>query len=50
MSVAVVAPSWLRQQPTVVALIAGARVPGQLASLIESFTLALNDDELKSLF
>ncbi|MFK0110677.1 aldo/keto reductase [Streptomyces sp. NPDC091217] len=48
-SVAAVALAWLRQQPTVAAPIAGARTPGQLASLVGSFTLSLNDDELKML-
>jgi aryl-alcohol dehydrogenase-like predicted oxidoreductase len=48
-SVAAVSLAWLRQQPTVAAPIASARTPEQLASLIESFTLTLGDDELKAL-
>ncbi|MGW1887182.1 aldo/keto reductase [Streptomyces sp. NPDC001970] len=48
-SVAAVALAWLRQQPTVAAPIASARTPEQLASLVESFTLILGEDELKAL-
>ena len=48
-SVSAVALAWLRQQPTVAAPIAGARTVEQVAPLVESFTLALSDDEVAAL-
>ncbi|WP_066905987.1 aldo/keto reductase [Millisia brevis] len=48
-SVAAVALAWLRSQPTVAAPIAGARTAAQVAPLVESFTLVLDDDELAAL-
>lgn len=44
-----VALAWLRQQPTVAAPIAGARVVDQLTSLIESFDLTLTATEVSRL-
>ncbi|HET6710480.1 aldo/keto reductase [Amycolatopsis sp.] len=48
-SVATVALTWLRQQPTVAAPIASARTPEQLTDLIASVTLTLTSDELATL-
>ncbi len=48
-SVAAVALAWLRQQPTVIAPIASARVIDQLPDLLESFGLELDDAELAAL-
>lgn len=48
-SVSAVALAWLRQQPTVAAPIAGARTAEQVAPLVESFSLALSDDEVAAL-
>jgi len=47
--VAAVALAWLRQQPTVAAPIASARTVEQLPALVESFDLALTDEEVSSL-
>ncbi|HEX5146840.1 MAG TPA: aldo/keto reductase [Conexibacter sp.] len=48
-SVAAVALAWLRLQPTVLAPIASARTPQQLAELLPSATLELSADELAQL-
>lgn len=48
-SVTATALAWLRQQPTVAAPIAGARTPEQLAVLVESISLTLDDEELAAL-
>jgi aryl-alcohol dehydrogenase-like predicted oxidoreductase len=48
-SVAAVAVAWARAQPAVVAPIASARTPGQLAELLPAATLALDRDELDRL-
>jgi aryl-alcohol dehydrogenase-like predicted oxidoreductase len=48
-SPAAVALAWLRQQPTVAAPIASARVVDQLPALVESFTVELGADELARL-
>ena len=48
-SVAAVSLAWLRQQPTVAAPIASARVPEQLTSLAESFDLTLTPEDLARL-
>jgi aryl-alcohol dehydrogenase-like predicted oxidoreductase len=48
-SVAAVSLAWLRVQPTVVAPIASARTPEQLADLLPMATLELTDDELATL-
>jgi len=47
--VASVALAWLRMQPTVVAPIASARTPGQLADLLASAALSLAPDEVAAL-
>jgi aryl-alcohol dehydrogenase-like predicted oxidoreductase len=47
--VASVALAWLRMQPTVVAPIASARTPGQLADLLASAALSLTPDEVAQL-
>ena len=47
--VAAVALAWLAAQPTVVAPIASARTPEQLADLLPVLDLALTDDELRLL-
>jgi aryl-alcohol dehydrogenase-like predicted oxidoreductase len=47
--VASVALAWLDAQPTVVAPVASARTPAQLAELLPSVSLRLNDDELARL-
>jgi aryl-alcohol dehydrogenase (NADP+) len=47
--VASVALAWLEAQPTVVAPVASARTPGQLAELLPSLSLELSDDELQRL-
>jgi aryl-alcohol dehydrogenase-like predicted oxidoreductase len=44
-----VAVAWLREQPTVLAPIASARTPEQLAPLLASVQLQLTDDELTRL-
>jgi len=44
-SVAAVALAWLRTRPTVLAPIASARTPAQLAELLPGATLALSGDE-----
>jgi aryl-alcohol dehydrogenase-like predicted oxidoreductase len=46
---AAVALAWLRMQPTVLAPIASATSPRQLAELMPSATLALNPDEVQRL-
>jgi aryl-alcohol dehydrogenase-like predicted oxidoreductase len=48
-SIAAVALAWLRQQPTVLAPIASATSPAQLAELLPSVRLVLADDELSRL-
>jgi aryl-alcohol dehydrogenase-like predicted oxidoreductase len=48
-TVAAVALAWLRVQPTVVAPIASATSPGQLAELVPSVKLQLTGDELARL-
>jgi aryl-alcohol dehydrogenase (NADP+) len=48
-TVAAIALAWLRAQPTVVAPIASARTPAQLAELLPMAELALDDDELARL-
>jgi aryl-alcohol dehydrogenase-like predicted oxidoreductase len=48
-SVAAVALAWLLAQPTVVAPIASARTPEQLAGLLPMAGLRLSDDELRRL-
>ena len=48
-SVATVALAWLRSQPTIVAPIASASRPGQVADLLTSTTLDLAPDELEAL-
>ena len=48
-SVAAVALAWLRLQPTVLAPIASARTPEQLAELLPSAQLELDADELARL-
>lgn len=47
--IASIALAWLRQQPTVVAPIASARTPEQLAALTASTAITLSDDELARL-
>jgi aryl-alcohol dehydrogenase-like predicted oxidoreductase len=47
--VAAVSLAWLAAQPTVVAPIASARTPEQLAELMALVDLRLNDDELRAL-
>ena len=47
--VAAVALAWLEAQPTVVAPIASARTPEQLAELLTSLTVELSPDELSRL-
>ena len=49
MSVAAVALAWLLAQPTVVAPIASARTPEQLAELLPMAELQLLPDELTQL-
>jgi aryl-alcohol dehydrogenase-like predicted oxidoreductase len=48
-SVAAVALAWLAAQPTVVAPIASATSPEQLADLLQSVSLELGEDELRRL-
>ena len=48
-SVAAVALAWLRDQPTVVAPVASARTPAQLAELLPVASLSLGDEELDRL-
>ena len=48
-SVAAVALAWLAAQPTVLAPIASARTPDQLAELLEFVGLELSDEELATL-
>jgi aryl-alcohol dehydrogenase-like predicted oxidoreductase len=48
-AVAAVALAWLAAQPTVVAPIASARNPGQLADLLPVLDLKLTDDEIRLL-
>jgi aryl-alcohol dehydrogenase-like predicted oxidoreductase len=48
-TVAAVALAWLRAQPTVVAPVASARTPEQLADLLPAAELALGEDELERL-
>lgn len=48
-TVAAVALAWLRQQPSVVAPIASARTPAQLAELLPMATLTLTDAEVARL-
>jgi aryl-alcohol dehydrogenase-like predicted oxidoreductase len=47
--VAAVSLAWLAARPTVVAPIASARTPAQLAELLAMTDLALSDDELRAL-
>jgi len=47
--IATVALAWTRHQPTVVAPIVSARVPGQLGALLASVDLELTDAELSQL-
>lgn len=47
--IATVALAWTRQQPTIVAPIASARIPGQLGALLASAELKLSADELERL-
>ncbi|MBC9927751.1 MULTISPECIES: aldo/keto reductase [unclassified Leucobacter] len=47
--VASVSLAWLRQQPTIVAPLASARVPSQLEALLASMTLELTGDEVAAL-
>ncbi|MER6872117.1 aldo/keto reductase, partial [Amycolatopsis sp. NPDC000673] len=47
--VASVSLAWLRQQPTVAAPIASARIPEQLVDLLASVELTLTDAELTAL-
>jgi aryl-alcohol dehydrogenase-like predicted oxidoreductase len=46
---AAVAVAWLREQPTVLAPIASARTPDQLAPLLDAVQLSLSADELAQL-
>jgi aryl-alcohol dehydrogenase (NADP+) len=48
-AVAAVALAWLRARPSVVAPIASARTPEQLAELLPSVSMRLTDDEVASL-
>ncbi len=48
-SVAAVALAWLRMQPTVLAPIASARTPAQLADLLPGAALLLSDEQLARL-